>query len=362
MDIYRTLGIYADTAFMGISLAVFETDGIDILSPLLFAQRAYPQEIKERLHHIYPQSTLFQKNQLSFDLTRFCIEQAQEFLSDKGMAVSSLNCIGFSGQVVAFNPARKSVFMLGDAQQIANTFHCTTVSHFMQSDMTAGGRGRPLFPVFVDVLTKGMPRPLAFISLSGITSATLLGTEGQLFATDISCGQILMDKWMRQHFGEDMDFSGTMASKGTIHPRIVKKMLACPCLAQCPAYRFTHQAFDNVLDLCKHLSPVDGIATLTRWHIENILGTQKLYPQPPKLTILSGGGVFNSALVLPLKKELSGEVQTVQEANINGDEVEPGAYAFMAVRALKGFPISFPTTTGVSQAMTGGTVFYPQNA
>ena len=32
----------------------------------------------------------------------------------------------------------------------------------------------------------------------------------------------------------------------------------------------------------------------------------------------------------------------------------------MAVRTLKGLPISFPGTTGAPQAMAGGTVFRPK--
>ena len=37
-----------------------------------------------------------------------------------------------------------------------------------------------------------------------------------------------------------------------------------------------------------------------------------------------------------------------------GDAVEAECFAFLAVRALKGLPISFPLTTGVKQPMTGG--------
>jgi anhydro-N-acetylmuramic acid kinase len=37
-----------------------------------------------------------------------------------------------------------------------------------------------------------------------------------------------------------------------------------------------------------------------------------------------------------------------------GDAVEAECFAFLAVRALCGLPISFPFTTGVRQPMTGG--------
>ncbi|TIU17385.1 MAG: anhydro-N-acetylmuramic acid kinase, partial [Mesorhizobium sp.] len=37
-----------------------------------------------------------------------------------------------------------------------------------------------------------------------------------------------------------------------------------------------------------------------------------------------------------------------------GDAVEAECFAFLAVRVLRGLPISFPTTTGVPQPMRGG--------
>jgi 1,6-anhydro-N-acetylmuramate kinase len=43
--------------------------------------------------------------------------------------------------------------------------------------------------------------------------------------------------------------------------------------------------------------------------------------------------------------------------NFNGDSLEAEAFAFLAIRALKELPISFPLTTGVSRPTVGGTVF-----
>ncbi|TIN61316.1 anhydro-N-acetylmuramic acid kinase, partial [Mesorhizobium sp.] len=37
-----------------------------------------------------------------------------------------------------------------------------------------------------------------------------------------------------------------------------------------------------------------------------------------------------------------------------GDAVEAECFAFLAVRVLRGLPISFPSTTGVPQPMRGG--------
>jgi anhydro-N-acetylmuramic acid kinase len=38
----------------------------------------------------------------------------------------------------------------------------------------------------------------------------------------------------------------------------------------------------------------------------------------------------------------------------DGDSLEAQAFGYLAVRHLRGLPISFPATTGVSAPMTGG--------
>jgi anhydro-N-acetylmuramic acid kinase len=39
-----------------------------------------------------------------------------------------------------------------------------------------------------------------------------------------------------------------------------------------------------------------------------------------------------------------------------GDDLEAECFGYLAVRSLKGLPLSFPGTTGVPGSMPGGTV------
>ncbi len=45
-----------------------------------------------------------------------------------------------------------------------------------------------------------------------------------------------------------------------------------------------------------------------------------------------------------------------EDAGWRGDFVEAEATAYLAVRSLRGLPISFPMTTGVPRPMPGGTL------
>jgi anhydro-N-acetylmuramic acid kinase len=46
--------------------------------------------------------------------------------------------------------------------------------------------------------------------------------------------------------------------------------------------------------------------------------------------------------------------EPIEALGWNGDATEAEGFAYMAVRSLKGEAISFPGTTGVAEAMTGG--------
>ena len=43
-----------------------------------------------------------------------------------------------------------------------------------------------------------------------------------------------------------------------------------------------------------------------------------------------------------------------EDAGFNGDSIEAEAWAYLAVRSLKGLPLTFPTTTGCREAVSGG--------
>ncbi len=44
----------------------------------------------------------------------------------------------------------------------------------------------------------------------------------------------------------------------------------------------------------------------------------------------------------------------------DGDALEAEGFAYLAIRSLKGLPITFPGTTGVAAPLTGGTLYRTQ--
>jgi anhydro-N-acetylmuramic acid kinase len=107
----------------------------------------------------------------------------------------------------------------------------------------------------------------------------------------------------------------------------------------------------------------DGAATLAAITAATVATIVPHLPAPPRSWIVCGGGANNATLVRMLRERLApASVETAGEAGWDADAIEAQAFAYMAVRSLRGLPITFPTTTGVPEPMTGGVLAEPRAA
>jgi anhydro-N-acetylmuramic acid kinase len=83
----------------------------------------------------------------------------------------------------------------------------------------------------------------------------------------------------------------------------------------------------------------------------------RYFPQPTREWLVTGGGRRNPALMDALPRRLGSPVHPVEAAGWDGDALEAQAFAYLAVRALAGLPLSLPSTTGVPEPTRGGRLF-----
>ena len=81
-------------------------------------------------------------------------------------------------------------------------------------------------------------------------------------------------------------------------------------------------------------------------------------PMPAEV-IVCGGGRHNPQIMQALVARLPTAVRPAEDVGWRGDALEAEAFAFLAARTYRGLPITFPATTGVTRAMTGGRVAQP---
>jgi anhydro-N-acetylmuramic acid kinase len=119
---------------------------------------------------------------------------------------------------------------------------------------------------------------------------------------------------------------------------------------------------DFTLDQAEGLELADGARTLAAVSAAAILKSAGHIPEPPKLWIVCGGGRKNPHIVGDLRdgaKKAGAEVILAEDAGLDGDAMEAEAWAYLAVRVLKSLPLTFPSTTGCREPVTGGIIARP---
>ena len=84
-------------------------------------------------------------------------------------------------------------------------------------------------------------------------------------------------------------------------------------------------------------------------------------PVAPARVLVSGGGRRNATLMEMIRSGLDCPVLTVEAVGLDGDMIEAQAFAYLAVRVLRGLATSAPGTTGVSACVGGGTISAPDD-
>jgi anhydro-N-acetylmuramic acid kinase len=179
-------------------------------------------------------------------------------------------------------------------------------------------------------------------------------TADEILAFDTGPGNALIDDWAARHTGRPVDLDGEMARAGTVSEAALAALLDNPYFALLPPKSLDRGAFDPAPVAA--LSPADGAATLTAFTAAAVARACDHLPAPPERWLVTGGGRHNPVLMAGLAARLKAPVVAVEAVGWDGDALEAQAFAYLALRALDGLPLSLPGTTGVAQPVTGGVV------
>ena len=200
------------------------------------------------------------------------------------------------------------------------------------------------------------PHPIAVLNVGGVANVTWVD-GGDPIACDTGPGNALIDDFMRVRTGSPLDRDGDQAAKGRVREDFIERVLADAFFSQpCPK-SLDRNAFAYAnLDL-PDLSTADGAATLAGLTAASVARIVPHLPKPPQAWIVAGGGARNPTLMRMLAERLQpATVETADAVGWSADALEAQAFAYLAVRALRGLPLTFPTTTGVKEPMAGGIV------
>ncbi len=357
------LGLMSGTSLDGIDVALVETDGEEQVRR--GPSRTYPYDQRQRaqlLQALEEAKSLTDRQArpgglaaLEEDLTGWHARAVAAFCADTKIDQSRLDVIGFHGQTILHRPAERLTVQLGDGAMLARLTAVPVVSDFRAADVAQGGEGAPFVPVYHRALAAAIPtRPLAFVNIGGLANITYIGRDGELMAFDTGPGNALIDDWVADHTGASADFDGRHALQGKVDETMLARLLADPYFSLPPPKSLDRQSFS--LEPLAGLSLNDGAATLTMFTARAIAAAVDHLPEAPKVWLACGGGRRNPAIMGALENSVSGLVMPAEAQGFDGDSIEAEAFAYLAVRSLRGLPLSFPTTTRVAAPMPGGVI------
>ncbi len=177
-------------------------------------------------------------------------------------------------------------------------------------------------------------------------------TGAQILAFDCGPGNALLDDWAFRHTGRHWDEDGALAAAGQADAHVVDGFLANDYFTRPPPKSLDRNDFR--LDEVANLSAPDGAATLARFSAAAIGRARQWFPAPPGRWLVCGGGRRNPVLMGEVASALDAPVAPVETVGWDGDALEAQAFAWLAVRAIDGLPLTLPTTTGANRPLSGG--------
>jgi anhydro-N-acetylmuramic acid kinase len=373
MAMLRAIGLMSGTSMDGIDAAMLKTDGVTIAEFGPTAFLAYPASFRRQIEAGLEDAKAIARREerpgglaaLEQALTLRHADAVRSLLDRVPAEWSHPDVIGFHGQTVLHRPAAAVTVQLGDGRLLARETGIAVVHDMRANDMREGGQGAPLVPAYHAALARSLPAPYAakspvvFVNIGGISNITYVG-EGDPIAFDTGPGNALIDQWVAREGGVPFDADGRIASEGDVVRAVVDRYLDNPFFAK-PGPKSLDRG-DFTLAEADGLELADGARTLAAVSAAAILKAVEQLPARPRLWIVGGGGRKNPHILRDLKEEAArtgADVILAEDAGLRGDFIEAEAWAYLAIRSLESLPLTFPTTTGCRQAVSGGVFSRP---
>ncbi len=359
----RALGLMSGTSMDGVDAAVVVTDGetVQDFGPVAFLPYAAEERAVLRSSlGLWPGED---------PAREAAIEALVRGAHAKAVArFDGVDVVGFHGQTLAHDPAQARTHQIGRGDLLARETGRRVVWDFRSADVASGGEGAPLVPFFHFALARrlGLDAPVAFLNLGGVGNVTWADpriaapeAEGALMAFDTGPGNALIDDFLQGRLGRSHDAGGAIAAEGRVDESVLAGLAAHPFIARKPPKSLDRQEFHGFLDRVAGLSVEDGAATLAALTAACVVEAARHFPEPPARWLVCGGGRKNATVMRMLGRRVNAPVEPVEAVGLDGDMLEAQAFAYLAVRVLRGLPTSAPATTGCRVPVCGGRISEP---
>jgi len=389
------IGLMSGTSADGIDLALVTFNNKNSLKHHASFYQPYSSEIAKKITALYTpdNNEIDRAFTLDVELAKLFSKAINAFLAQEQLSCTDIIAIGNHGQTIRHRPQAKNPFTLqiGCCQTLATLTNIRVIGQFRRKDMALGGQGAPLVPAFHQTLfreNKSREKSIAddlikkgsdvfVVNIGGISNLTFLPATNklQVVGYDTGVGNALMDDWFKLHSPKNKskyDKNGEWAATGKVNDDLLKQLLSDDYFQLAPP-KSTGREYFHLQWLNKQLNRVSPVsnqdvqATLTAFTAITIVNAIKQHTTGNKnitKVYLCGGGVHNKTLKnlinQQLKKQSSNyELLLTNHKDIDVDQLEAIAFAWLAFAYDKKFLSSMSTVTGASKCCTLGNEYLP---
>ena len=367
---YKSLGLMSGTSGDGVDASIIQSDGETRYNIIYNKYFQYNSNIFEKIHLLKDKilnskdlkNTHNELQILEREITIFHAKVSQEVIQE---SKQNIDLVGFHGQTIFHNSIEKISKQLGDAKLLYQFLKKPIIYNFRKNDLTNGGEGAPLAPIFHRLIVEKykIKLPLCILNIGGISNVTIIENLNlyDLKSEDIGPGNCLIDEWIRKNSKKKYDKNGELAIQGKINKIIIEQAHELYLNRKKKSSK-SLDIKDFDVSFARSLSLEDGTATLTEFTAK-IIGSALIELLNKKKDLqwkilVCGGGRKNQTLLNKIKQNTSSDFlfKNIDDYNIDGDFVESQAFAYLAIRSYLNLPISFPKTTGCNKPCTGGEI------
>jgi anhydro-N-acetylmuramic acid kinase len=291
-----------------------------------------------------------------------------ELLRGGNLSATAVRAIGVHGQTVRHRPEKGYTRQINNPALLAEMMHIDVIADFRSRDVAAGGQGAPLVPAFHATVFGKKGETRVVCNLGGISNITILGAAGGVRGFDCGPANALLDEWAQRHLGKPYDEGGHLAASGQVHRPLLHALLDEPFFEQQPPKStgrdlFNAEWLDARLAPFTSVSVADVQATLTALTAITVAREIERHAPDSRAVYVCGGGARNPELLKALQAtfEESGcsgvPVMTTEALGVPPHQVEPLAFAWLAMRCVERQPGNLPAVTGAAGERVLGAIY-----
>ncbi|MFX1734901.1 anhydro-N-acetylmuramic acid kinase [Paraburkholderia sp. A1RI_3L] len=291
-----------------------------------------------------------------------------ELLRAGNLSPGQVRAIGVHGQTVRHRPEMGFTRQTNNPALLAEMTHIDVVADFRSRDVAAGGQGAPLVPAFHATVFGSRRETRVVCNLGGISNITILDASGAVRGFDCGPANALLDLWASRHIGKPYDESGHFAASGQIHQPLLNALLDEPFFEQKPPKSTGRDLFnaawlDGKLRGYEAVPPADVQATLAALTAVTVAREIERHASDCRAVYVCGGGARNPRLLKALEGALQASgvagvpVMTTEALGVPPHQVEPLAFAWLAMRCVAREPGNLPSVTGAAGERVLGAIY-----